>query len=68
MAFVNTGFTGAFTPLWAALEMSPPDPQLQAALRTFGRQLVLRRHDQLEAMIAETRFLTGIDQPWPMPC
>jgi glutathione S-transferase len=26
MAFLNTGFTGAFSPLWAALEMEPPDP------------------------------------------
>ena len=63
MAFVNTGFTGAFTPLWVALEMSPPDPQLQATLRAFGRQLVLRRHDQLEMMIDDdTPFLTG-DRP-----
>ena len=33
MAFVNTGFTGAFSPLWAALEMEAPDPEFQAALR-----------------------------------
>src|SRR5262249_42963618 len=32
-AFVNTGFTGAFSPLWAALEMSQPDPAQQEALR-----------------------------------
>src|SRR3546814_7681840 len=34
MAFINTGFTGAFTPLWVALEMDPPRPALQASLRS----------------------------------
>ena len=32
MAFINTGFTGAFTPLWVALEMDPPRPTLADAL------------------------------------
>ena len=36
MAFVDTGFTGAFTPLWVALEMAEPDPAHQEALRRFG--------------------------------
>jgi glutathione S-transferase len=59
MAFVNTGFTGAFTPLWVALEMENPDPELQAALRRLGRERVIERHDKLEAMIGETPFLLG---------
>lgn len=59
MAFINTGFTGAFTPLWAALEMENPDPELQETLRRFGRGLVINRHDKLEAMIGDTRFLVG---------
>ncbi|MGH8240438.1 MAG: glutathione S-transferase family protein [Steroidobacteraceae bacterium] len=62
LAFVNTSFTAAFGPLWAALEMNPPDLPMQTALRAFGRQLVIRRHDQLEAMIGDTRFLTS-DRP-----
>lgn len=62
MAFVNTGFTGAFTPLWVALEMESPDPELQAVLRRFGRERVIERHDKLEAMIGETPFLLG-DRP-----
>jgi glutathione S-transferase len=33
MAFVNTSFTGAFSPLWAALELNPPEPAMQSALR-----------------------------------
>lgn len=62
MAFVNTGFTSAFTPLWAALEMDPPDPDLQAALRRFGRRAVMERHDKLEAMIGDDPYLVG-DRP-----
>jgi glutathione S-transferase len=33
MAFVNSSFTGAFSPLWAALELNPPEPAMQSALR-----------------------------------
>ncbi|KFC71816.1 Glutathione S-transferase [Devosia sp. LC5] len=62
MAFINTGFTGAFTPLWAALEMENPDPELQENLRRFGRELVINRHDRLEAMIGDSSFLVG-DRP-----
>lgn len=62
MAFINTGFTGAFSPLWAALEMRPPDPQLQAALRRWGRDAVIKRHDQLEAMGGDGPYLMG-DRP-----
>ncbi|APF37619.1 glutathione S-transferase [Chelatococcus daeguensis] len=59
MAFVNTGFTGAFSPLWAALEMEDPDPAVQTALRDFGRRAVIERHDKLEGMIGQGPFLVG---------
>jgi glutathione S-transferase len=62
MAFLNTGFTGAFSQLWVALEMSPPDPPLQETLRRHGRQAVIERHDKLEALIGDTPFLAG-DRP-----
>jgi glutathione S-transferase len=62
MAFINTGFTGAFSPLWAAMEMTPPDPELQAALRSWGRTRVIERHDRLEEMLKHTPFLAG-DRP-----
>ncbi|MBO9662315.1 MAG: glutathione S-transferase family protein [Dokdonella sp.] len=62
LAFINTGFTAAFTPLWVALEMAEPDPQQQAALRRFGRERVIERHDKLEAMLGGTPFLAG-DKP-----
>lgn len=59
MAFVNTGFTAAFTPLWAAFEMEDAKPETLAVLRDFGQRLVAQRHDQLEAMIGDTPFLVG---------
>ncbi|HDJ1439366.1 TPA: glutathione S-transferase family protein [Serratia rubidaea] len=62
MAFINTGFTAAFSPLWAAMEMSPPNPMMKDALQTWGHESVLKRHDQLEAMIGEMPFLLA-DRP-----
>lgn len=62
MAFVNTGFTGAFSPLWAAMEMETPDPAMQSALREWGREQVVERHDKLEDMIEESAFFLG-DRP-----
>jgi glutathione S-transferase len=59
MAFVNTGFTAAFSPLWVALEMAAAEPALKATLRDFGRKAVAERHDRLEAMIVDTDFLVG---------
>jgi glutathione S-transferase len=59
MAFVNTGFTAAFSPLWVAYEMESAEPALLATLRDFGRKAVTERHDRLEAMIVDTDFLVG---------
>lgn len=61
-AFINTGFTGAFSPLWAAMEMEPPNPPMQSALEQWGRESVIERHDRLEEMIWDTRFLVA-DRP-----
>lgn len=62
MAFLNTGFTGAFSPLWAALEMVHAAPAYRETLRDFGRKAVANRHARLEAMIGDTPFLAG-DRP-----
>ncbi|WP_455270844.1 glutathione S-transferase family protein [Rhizobium herbae] len=58
-AFVNTGFTGAFTPLWVALEAEGEKPETLELLREFGRKSVVERHEKLEAMIGDTPFLVG---------
>lgn len=62
MGFLNSSFTAAFGPLWAALEHAPPEPAYQDALRRFGRDSVHQRHDHLEAMIGDTPYLVG-DRP-----
>ena len=62
MAFINTGFTGAYSPLWVALEMDPPRPELQAAMREWGKEAVIERHDKLEAMIGDGPYFVG-DRP-----
>lgn len=62
MAFINTGFTGSFGPLWAAMEMEEPDPATQSVLRDWGSAGVIERHDRLEEMIGDTRFLVA-DRP-----
>jgi glutathione S-transferase len=62
MAFLNTGFTSAFYPLWAASHLEPPDPPMESALREWGVTRVVERHDRLEEMIPETRFLVA-DHP-----
>ncbi len=59
MSFVNTGFTGAFSPLWVAMEMAKPNPQMQASLREVGAARVIERHDKIEAMIGDHPFLMG---------
>ena len=59
MAFLNTGFTGAFSPLWVAAELSETDPDYQAALVRLGREAVIERHDRLEEMVGEGPYLVG---------
>lgn len=58
-AFLNTGFTAAFTPYWVALELEEPDPAYQESLRRLGRELVNSRHRQLEQMIGTSPYLLG---------
>ncbi|MGH8812976.1 MAG: glutathione S-transferase family protein [Advenella sp.] len=59
MAFINTGFTGAFVPLWQAWEMENPDPQVKKILQQVGNAGVINRHDKLEQMIGDNLFLLG---------
>ncbi|MGH6951719.1 MAG: glutathione S-transferase family protein [Vitreimonas sp.] len=59
IGFINTGFTGAFSPLWTALETADPDPAYKQALGKLGAARVLERHDKLDAMIGGAPFLCG---------
>ena len=62
IAFINTGFTGAFSPLWTAMELPEPNPVHEAHLKRYGTPSVIERHDRLEEMIGDTPFLVG-DHP-----
>lgn len=62
MAFLNTGFTGAVSPYWMAMEADDASPAQQAAWRELGRRLVNDRHRKLEAMMGEGPYLLG-DRP-----
>lgn len=59
VAFLNTGFTGAFSPLWSAFEMEDGDPAIIEVLQTYGRESVIERHDRLEEQLGATTFLVG---------
>jgi len=59
MAFLNSSFTAAFSPLWAALEMQGVSDQVRETLRSFGRRAVAKRHRQLEAMLGGSRYMLG---------
>lgn len=59
MAFINTGFTGSFVPLWQAWEMENPDPQVKMILQQVGNAGVINRHDKLEQMVGDNPFLLG---------
>ncbi len=59
MAFINTGFTSAFTPLWLAFEREDASAAERTFYRELGGLLVADRHTRLEAMIGDTAFLAG---------
>jgi len=59
IGFINTGFTGAFSPLWTAMEAENLSPSHKEALVAHGQRSVIERHDKLEAMIGDTPFLCG---------
>jgi len=58
-SFLNTGFTGAFVPFWAAMEAPHFTAEQREFLRAFGKALVRKRHDQLEAMLGDGPWLMG---------
>lgn len=62
IAFLNTGFTGAFFSMWVALEADDASEEERETLRKFGRSFVAKRHEQLEAMIGDSPYLLG-DKP-----
>ena len=62
MGFMNSSLTAAFAPLWTALEHPTPEPTYTEPLRRYGRESVVHRYQQLEAMVGDTPYLVG-DRP-----
>jgi glutathione S-transferase len=58
LAFLNTSFFGAFSPLWYSFEHSL-DPQAKQVLRDYGIKKVEKRHAQLERLLGDRPWLAG---------
>jgi glutathione S-transferase len=58
LAFLNTGFFSAFSPLWHAFEHSL-EPAAVQALRDYGISKVEKRHAQLETLLDGRDWLVG---------
>ena len=58
-AFINTSYFATYVPLWMALEANGADEAQLNLLRKIGHDGVHLRHDQLEAMVGDTRYRSG---------
>jgi glutathione S-transferase len=58
LAFLNTSFFNAFSPLWYAFEHDLTDAA-RTALRNYGVAKVERAHAELEMLIGNGEWLTG---------
>ena len=58
LAFLNTTFFSAFSPLWLAYEMEE-NPPVQDVLRDIGRKAVAKAHSQLDAILANQPWILG---------
>jgi glutathione S-transferase len=58
LAFLNTSFFNAFSPLWYALEHGSEGAE-KAALTAYGQALAAKTHAQLEALLGGRDWLLG---------
>ena len=61
LAFLNTSFFNAFSPLWYAAE-HPLTDEAREALRAYGIAKVEHAHAQLEALLDGRKWLVGDDR------
>ncbi len=59
LAYLNTSFFNAFSPLWYALEHDAMKPEEKQALRSYGAANVARAHHELEKMLGKNPWLAG---------
>jgi glutathione S-transferase len=58
LAFLNTSFFNAFSPLWHTVEHDLPAPQKEA-LRSYGTAKVIKAHADLDRMLGGNEWLLG---------
>lgn len=58
LAFLNTGFFNAFSPLWYSIEHEM-EPQAKEAIRAYGTAKVEKAHVQLETLLGSRPWLLG---------
>lgn len=58
LAYLNTSFFSAFSPLWYALEYLEDGPEREA-LRAYGRDCVHKAHQTLESLLGQGPWLLG---------
>jgi len=58
LAFLNTTFFSAFSPLWRAYEMAE-NPPVQSVLRQIGREDVAKAHGHLDRLLEGRSWLAG---------
>lgn len=58
LAFLNTSFFGAFSPLWYAYEHASTG-EAKRVLTDYGRNLVAQAHANLDAMLRDRKWLLG---------
>ena len=58
LAFLNTTFFNAFSPLWYALEHDLSDTEARP-LRAYGKANVTKAHADLERMLGQNKWLLG---------
>jgi len=58
LAFLNTSFFNAFSPLWYALEHELSGPR-RDVLRAYGAERVAKAHADLERMLGDAPWLLG---------
>lgn len=59
LAYLNTSFFNAFSPLWYTLEHETLKPDEKQALRTYGAANVAKAHRELEKMLGNSPWLLG---------
>jgi len=62
LAYLNTSFFGAFSPLWHLLEHGDLDDAARGALRAYGEAKVAKAHADLAERLGDRPYLLG-DQP-----